>query len=308
MKKLPVLHILNGNASIPAFKEAGLAGQVLVWCEILSEGPALSSLPEHAFWEVRKRFITSEFNATAADYKVKILDELPKLEQARTFFEVILWFDADLMCQVNLLYLLQKLYRQKVKIISVCTPPIPENIGLLSPEEIAALFYERKSVSETQLRQADELWQLYTSSDPTQLQLYLQQETIELPVLQQALALHLRRFPNCKTGLGKPQEQLLYLVKRGITGINAVMEEFWKEFAGYGYGDLQLQKLVEQLQPELINQQEPFSLTNLGHKVLAKKATYLKWIEKGVWLGGVQLKLNNYWCYQEQEKQLLIQY
>ena len=111
MKKLPTLHILNGDATLPAFTAAKLPGQVLVWREILSQGPAIAGIPEETFWLKRQAYINSTYGETAASYKQKVLDEILRLEAAGAFFEVVLWFDSDMMCQVNLFYLLHRMHQ-----------------------------------------------------------------------------------------------------------------------------------------------------------------------------------------------------
>ncbi|WP_460879547.1 DUF1835 domain-containing protein [Pontibacter rugosus] len=141
MKKLPTLHILNGDASAPAFESTNLAGQVLIWREILSEGPVPVTLPAPAFWQARQSYITTTFGESAPKYKEKVLDVVEKLnETSSSFFEIVLWFDADLMCQVNLLYLLQHLSQNRAGIISVCTPAPGSQIALLKPDELAQLM------------------------------------------------------------------------------------------------------------------------------------------------------------------------
>lgn len=304
MKKLPTLHILNGDASLPAFKAARLPGQVLVWREILSEGPAIASLPEHTFWQKRQRYMAETYGETAEAYQEKVLDELPKLNAAGIFFEVVLWFDADLMCQVNLLYLLHRMYQLQPTAVYVCTPPLPQNISLLNPEDLQQLFETRQTQTSSQLKQAHELWQLYAGPDPIRLQLWVQQHITLQHHLRQAMALHLSRFPNCGNGLGQPETVLLKLIQEGAKTTAQLMQQFWQHYPGYGFGDWQIMHLLTRLQPELVHVTEHLAISSLGLQVLQENAVYKL---KAGWLGG--LKINdaiNSLCYNPILQQLQI--
>ncbi|WP_162052461.1 DUF1835 domain-containing protein [Pontibacter pamirensis] len=304
MKKLPTLHIINGDASLTAFEAAKLPGQVLVWREILSEGPTVASLPEHAFWQKRQEYITKTYKETAADYKKKVLDELPKLSAASGFFEVVLWFDADLMCQVNLLYLLHRMYLLQPTSVSICTPPPPENIALFKLEELQQLFETRQRQIISQLQEANKIWHLYAGPDPMKLQLYLQQHQEVQPSLRKAMSLHLSRFPSCETGLGHPERALLELIQQGADTMEQLMQQFWHHHLGYGFGDWQLQQLIQRLQPQLVHDNGVLTISSLGKLVLQGHATVTP---EDYWLGGLKIKgATNNLCYNSLLQELKI--
>lgn len=291
MKKLPTLHILNGDAIIPAFKMADLPGKVLVWREILASGPAVYSMPREAFWQLRQRYITDTFQVKAEDYQEKVLNELPKLENASHYFEVVLWFDQDLTCQINLLYLLHMLSKQQPAVVSVCSSPWGCT-GFKKHEELQHMFEHRQMMEASQLEQASALWQLYAGPDPLALQAYIREIEILPEQLKKALKLHLQRFPDQNAYLGKPQELLLNAVEGGTSTITEVQQKFWQQAPGYGYGDWQLQALLKELSPELVAlSDEEINLTETGKQVLTGKAKFRK--DLTYWLGGVQLNQQN---------------
>ncbi|MFD2998900.1 DUF1835 domain-containing protein [Pontibacter toksunensis] len=294
MKQLSPLHILNGDASLPAFKAAKLPGQVLVWREILSEGPAVANIPEEAFWLRRQTYIYNTYRETAASYQQKVLDELPKLDAAGSFFEIVLWFDADLMCQINLLYLLHRLYQLQPPMVSVCIPPLHENIALLQPKAIEQLFEGRQQQNSLQLKQAHELWQLYAGPDPLELQNYLQQHQTMPPQLRNALVLHLSRFPGCRNGLSLPEEALVRLIQTGATTKEQLMQQFLQQHPGFGFGDWQLLHILGQFKPALVLDTVPYKLTPHGIQVLNGDSSYSS---KEHWLGGYQIGTSNKLCY-----------
>lgn len=301
MKKLSILHILNGDATIPAFKSANLPGKVLVWREILSEGPAAALLPEQEFWQNRQAYITDIYHESAEVYQQKVLQELPKLDAAGNFFEVVLWFDADLMCQVNLLYLLQRLYHLRPKLTSLFTPPQSKSIGLMTVNELQLLFEERQQLIDLQLKQAYALWQLYAGPDPLKLQQYLTDKIIQLPNLGKALWLHLQRFPGCTTGLNSPEIALLELVQQEVITKKELMQKFWKQHPAYGYGDLQIEHILQRLKPLFVQDEEHITLSELGKQVLHGKKNYITESQR---LGGVLIETNGVYCYNSVRQQL----
>lgn len=301
MKKLPTLHVLNGDASVPAFTKANLPGQILVWREVLSEGPVHATLPENEFWQKRQEYITQLANEPTDAYHAKVLEEVEKLEQSHLFFEVILWFDADLMCQVNLLFLLSRLQQCKPNLVSVCTPAPGENIGLLNAAQFQGLMENRQQLTDDQLLVAREMWELYASPQPLKLQLYIQQVSAPLLHLEAAMQLHFSRFPGCADGLSQPERALLYLIQEGAASMDALMKQFWAALPGYGFGDLQLKQLLSRLQPDLAQTTEPLKLSFFGERVLQGYANYKP---KPHWLGGTEINGNTRFCYDQDSRKL----
>jgi hypothetical protein len=294
MKQFPSLHIINGDASLQAFQSAKLLGQQMVWREILSEGSVLASSSEAEFWMNRKDFITSNFNESAEEYKRKVLDELAKLEQAGSFFEVILWFDTDLMCQINLLYLLHKLYKLEPNTVSICTPKAGTNIASLSESKIHKLFESRVQLNKDQLAQAAKFWQLYASPEPIELQSSLERENTLPASIHAALRLFFHRFPDCKTGLSQPETIILNLIRNGAKSNSELIHQFSEQYPAYGFGDLQVLEILNRLQPDLIQGRENLQLSFFGERVLEGIATATP---KQRWLGGTKIDTSGHICF-----------
>src|ERR1700712_4844478 len=96
-----ILHILNGDSTAYSFKDTGLDGDTLVWREVLSQGPLLEDISSAAFWEARSEWIAKTFNETPEHYQDKVIKPLEKL--SGSYGEIILCFEFDLHCQVNML-------------------------------------------------------------------------------------------------------------------------------------------------------------------------------------------------------------
>lgn len=102
------LHILNGDAMLSAFRESGIEGDIIVWREILSEGP-VADVAEEAFFRLRSVYIHETFGESPDQYKEKVVSSFNSIKNCTAYNHVCLWFEQDLVCQINLLFLLHSL-------------------------------------------------------------------------------------------------------------------------------------------------------------------------------------------------------
>ncbi len=96
-----ILHILNGDSIVQSFEQTGLDGDILVWREILSQGPLQEDILSADFWKTRSEWISKTFNDRPEHYQEYVLNPLAKLSEP--YEEINLWFEFDLHCQVNML-------------------------------------------------------------------------------------------------------------------------------------------------------------------------------------------------------------
>jgi len=82
-----------------------LEGDILVWREVLAEGLVVKT----DLWSTQTKWICNTFGETEANYREKVLNELEKLKNINTYHKVVLWFEYDLVCQINLIYILSVL-------------------------------------------------------------------------------------------------------------------------------------------------------------------------------------------------------
>jgi hypothetical protein len=59
------LHILNGDATLPGFEQADIDGDVMIWREVLSEGPVMANVASATFWQQRADWISETFRRNA---------------------------------------------------------------------------------------------------------------------------------------------------------------------------------------------------------------------------------------------------
>ena len=86
-----ILHILNGDSTAYSFKDTGLDGDILVWREVLSQGPLIEDISSAKFWEKRSEWISKSFDETRENYRKKVIEPLGKL--SNIYEEITLWFE-----------------------------------------------------------------------------------------------------------------------------------------------------------------------------------------------------------------------
>ena len=244
--------------------------------------------------------------------------------------EVVLWFEHDLFCQLNLLYLLDwfaqvELTQTRLSLINIGEFPGRESfrgLGELNADELASLFPQRQEVSAGKLTLAASAWAAYRSSDPTKIEALLETDTSSLPFLKSAFEAHLRRFPSTRNGLGRIENTGLILIETGPEKFTDLFPKFAAAESVYGLGDAQLwldllalstarQPLLSiqngngaALTPEVIHNAR-FKLTEVGRALLKDEADFVELNGIDLWLGGVHLQSNfKVWRWDEEKGKL----
>src|SRR5215208_227867 len=140
----PLLHITNGDATVPGLRGAGLEGTIMPWRDVLHEGP----VPDVADDELRRSRAAFLDRRSAADVgtEPELAERDRTLERHREGIYV-LWFEADLYDQLQLVQILARLHALDVppeRITLIC---IGEHVGFahfgglgeLTAEQLARL-------------------------------------------------------------------------------------------------------------------------------------------------------------------------
>lgn len=261
------LHILNGDSSLYLLQRSGITGDTAVWREVLSDGPVNSEFGTAGFWQMRKNFITSFFETIPNNYQDKVIVEFKNIENFSAYNEVVLWFEYDLFCQVNLIALLHWFGlqdRSDVKVSLICVGQISGHdklmgLGELSPEMYPSLFEQRRTLNQNDFKFASGAYQAFCSDDPRDIENFILSPSNEFPYLAQAFKAHLKRFPFSTSGFNLIEQEIIRLIESGKNTervlIGALLQ--WQKF--YGFGDLQYIDYLNKLAP-LLQSKEPIKL------------------------------------------------
>lgn len=293
-----MLHILNGDGTAGPFAQANIpADEVIVWREILFEGPLRLTPPEQ-FWPTRQRYLTQTYGEGPATYAEMVTAEVNRLENYTHHNEVVLWFEHDLLCQVNLLYLLhwfapRDLGSTALSLVGIGSHPEKPNfkgLGELSPAQLVALFPQRQLLTAADLALGDRGWHAYAAPTPEGLVQFLREDFTRLPLLPPALAAHLTRFPSVQNGLNAIEQLLLTIIAESSPATLGLCERFWEETSLFGLGDAQIMNYLREMeQAGLVHVADHITLTALGRRVWQAEADYRLLKPRDYWLGGVHV-------------------
>jgi hypothetical protein len=204
-----LLHVTNGDLAVAMLRQAGMAGEILPWRDVLHEGPVRGGLPLDELSAERARFIAE---AGWAPYEVALENFAERDERLRRSSdedEVVLWFEHDLYDQLQLIQVLDLLAEHRPRRLTlVCEA---EYLGPMAPSRAAALFLVRADISERQVQAARRAWAAFRMRDPRAIPT----EIPELPFLGAAMYRLLEEYPWTSDGLSRLERGIVRLLKNG---------------------------------------------------------------------------------------------
>jgi hypothetical protein len=293
------LHVLNGDATVAPFVAAGVPGERLVWHDILVEGPVTAGDPTPEGLAVRAAWLAARLGIEAAQYARAVAEQAAALETARQHDEVVLWFEQDLFCAVNLWAILDRLTRHAPAVRLGLVYPGTDDVrglGATSPDRLAAFFADRSRVTDAMRTQARQAWAAYTASDPLAIALLVEGQG-PLPFVGGASRCHLGRFPSVGTGLNEIETAALEVLCRGSRPFGDLFRKVGADprVRGHGMGDVQFAACVRGLGPlgdvagDDVATAE-IHITRRGWDVAAGNVDRLSVMTLDTWLGGVRLR------------------
>lgn len=258
------LHVLNGDSTLTGFEQADIDGDIMIWREVLSEGPLSRNIQSAKFWQDRKEWMCKTFNDSEENYTQNIINQLEKLSEP--YEEINLWFEFDLHCQVNLLGIMNMLNRQtnlsapEVYLISPSEVPGIENfrgMGELNGEQLDDLYDNiRLQLSEYDFTLALEAWELYVACDATKLHTWLDETPFwgNMHNLKPAMMAQLKRLATDEQGFNCIHHKLLEAYNGGARSKPEIYQYFWQTEKIYGMADDELDLYLKKLtDKQLVN-------------------------------------------------------
>ncbi len=326
-----MLHVHNGDSSANLLKQSELGGEHLPWREALIAGPTPADVAAVEWKAIRARHLADFYGGDVSECRNELLAQEEQLARFNQHEEVTLWFEHDLFCQTNLLYLLNWFAGRDLgntKLSLVCVGEFSgiesfRGLGQLTPTQMASLFDNRHEVSSSELALAQTAWEAYCSPDPRSIESLLQGDTTALPFLKDAFQSHLQRFPSVRNGLGRIESRTLELIDSGTNQFHPLFSAWGVAEPIYGLGDSQFWialtrmstarvplvvpansvALEGQLTPEHIHK-ATFEITAMGKKVLSGDADAIEVNGIDQWLGGVHVFSENIWRWDQASARL----
>ncbi len=240
-------HLLNGDALKEQFPES-IEGEIIVARLCLVDGDVQAEGFSDLF-QKRAKFISQQYEGfSEEDYYENTIGELQKTYAIEKEADINLWFEDDLFCQVNfwfILYLLQ--YSDKNNPTYLIRPKNHNQYGFggLNASELEAAYANK--VLLTEIDPLASLWKLYQKGDLENLLDTATTLQESHPYILAAVKAHKERIPTPENP-GRPTQSLLQIMKELNTkDFGAVFKEFNKRESIYGFGDLQVKRLFDEL-------------------------------------------------------------
>ncbi|MFS4491803.1 DUF1835 domain-containing protein [Maribacter sp. 2308TA10-17] len=294
-----LLHITNGDSFTQRLDSLKLKGDVITWREMLCEGQTLTNVGSESFWKARFEFLNKNYKVTKSSFIEKTLKEYRSLCNHKQQDQIVLWFEYDLFCQVNMLAVISwlKSHRKYAEISLVCSGKEDDTDNLyalndLNDEQLLKLYENKVVLSQDDIEYADYVWQLYCSDNPMRLENLTDFKNYKFDYLSDAITAHLQRFPSIKNGLNAMENNILQLsVDQKLNSKKELLGTILRNQSILGFGDSQYDRAISRLKP-LFSSFNPVKLTQKGKEILDAKTSYYSCIQDNdVYLGGA-LKYN----------------
>lgn len=304
------LHITNGDSTTNVLRDLNFSGEIITWREMLCEGQTRTDVGSENFWKSRFNFFSSRYKVTKKQFIDYTVKEYRRLCNQKLQEEIVLWFEYDLFCQINMLAVISwlKEYRSGAHITLVCSGNEDDSgrlygLGELAHDDIMRLYDKRITLTVDDIEYADYMWHLYCSNSPIQLQTQSKFNASQFKYLTPALEAHMMRFPTIKNGLNAIENDILtQVVNKKHKTKEALVKTMLQRPNYYGFGDTQYFQKLNDLK-SLFRSFNPVYLTDLGLDVQQKLQNYYHEIkEDDVYLGG---SLKYAYLYNELDGKLL---
>ncbi len=222
----PTLHFTNGDVAGKILEHSGISGEVLVWRDVLYEGPRSVGWPDEATLRARARFLGQSTDGALDENVIyrTLQDQYARLERAKTgTYDIVLWFDACLFDQSMLVHILSRMHEKEINDIQlICVDRFPgiapfNGLGQLTPEQMASLYDSRRPVTDSQFLYAKEVDRAFALQDPSFLAQFAGQSDVPLPWVPAAARRWLAEQPDPQSGLGRLEQLTLEAIRNGCT-------------------------------------------------------------------------------------------
>jgi hypothetical protein len=238
------VHVLPGDSLTEEFRKTGINGDIIVCRECLVVGPVDADNPDE-FWDQRAHFILAEYAEDEIAFHERVADELEQLRDIEAGTEVHLWFEYELFCSVNMWFCISLLQDTgadiyRVEPVELSTEDRWKGFGQLDASELQKCFDARKLLTKDDIDLGSSLWAAFREGDNEKLSELAARASDRFPYLQEVV--------DAATQKDTLPVKLLREIKRdGIKEFDDIFAEFTQRAGVYGFGDLQVQRLLDHL-------------------------------------------------------------
>jgi hypothetical protein len=315
------LHVTNGDSAARLLVKARIAKAPLPWRDGLHEGP----VPSLGAAELRR--VRAHFLAHAAGEDEQVIEQILHSRDDTLMShsgDYVLWFEADLYDQLQLVQILAMLADGAVapeRVLIVCVgehPGVASFSGLtdLSTVQLDEVFAAAATpLTAAGLEFAKHAWSALTAETPEGYDAIMKSSLVELRFVPEAFLRLSREYPSIRDGLSLTERRLIAPLGGGsktaeeVFALAAAKEQ--RRFLGDSFAFSTLSRLANAADPLVATESAPvgrqtrLSLTRTGIEVLAARVDHGEINDLSRWVGGVSLGRNPRWRFDEVKEEIV---
>ncbi|TJY33342.1 DUF1835 domain-containing protein [Pontimicrobium aquaticum] len=287
------LHITNGSSLTNYLKDLNFSGDFLTWHEMLCEGPTFEQIDSQEFVETRRSFLNKFYNIDIHEYQFH--KELKVFDNVNTYSKIILWFEYDLFCHINLMAAISLLKQKQVylPLFLVCSGRIKgekdfKGISELTENQLLDHYEAKIELKDSDIKLAQKIWRIYCNENHNLLKPFITQSS-SFKYLNSCLKAHLKRFPDTKSGLCRLEKHILEVVRDSHVTSTHHLTGYILNYQGYyGYGDIQIMRMIHNLSIFFEEIDGELYLNRKGHEALLGQHNFVSEIKNDIDFGGAK--------------------
>jgi hypothetical protein len=291
---------------VPELRATGLAQHIVCWRDALHEGP-VPDVPDDELRRIRARFLTGE-NAEDLGTTEEFAERDRALESQRDG-DYVLWFEADLYDQLQLVQILAQLHQLHVpadRITLICIGEYPGiahfgGLGELKADQLSRLpAMAATPLTATALEHATRAWKHFRAPDPGGLNDVAAAASPELRFVAEAFDRLSREYPSTRDGLSLTERRILAAVALGAPTAEAAFVRVGaretRPFLGDTWCFDAMTRLAQapspllEAEPNPVQPRSRLRLTDIGRRVLDGREDHVALNGVDRWIGGVHLQ------------------
>lgn len=304
-----VLHVTNGDSVVQSLRESGLGGDMLPWRDVLHEGPVPGDATLEDLRSIRARYVATRWNLKYDEVLRDFADRDRALQRARSG-GYLLWFEADIHDQLQLIQALTMLHKlrvppERINLISIGEYPEIAHfrgLGELTAAQLESLSPRQERLDEQTLDLAASAWDIFRSTDPRPLTDASRWTSRRLRFLAESFARLAEEYPWRSDGLSLTQRRILAAVASEPLGLRQIFVRLQRKESRPFLGDSSCFSTIRDLAlaPHPLLRYEGrgpddpphvgrVALTDTGRLVLAGELDHVVLNGPDRWIGGVHL-------------------
>jgi hypothetical protein len=301
------LHVTNGDSTAVTLLQTPLVERVLPWRDVLHEGPVPAGDDEE-LRRIRAAFL-AEDGSNERESILRSLEERDRTLESSRDGEFVLWFEADLYDQLQVVQILARLGELGVSPERITLICIGEYLGIahfgglgeLDAGQLEGLVDAAATpVTASALSLARDAWDAFRAEVPHGLATIAGTFSPELRFLAEAFDRLGREYPSTRDGLSLTERRILAAAADGAPTAGRIFARVGAREARPFLGDAFCFRIIARLagartpllevDAPIIGAGTALAITPAGRRVLDGELDHVRLNGIDRWIGGVQLR------------------